>query len=111
MKNVKDPESSRPGAVGLVQAHAAASIYHVNIARFAVFANDRHESDWSGVERIAQVTRQTAAMPVKVPCTDESRAFSTREARGCRAGRNEMTVLRSARACTTDASALMKQGG
>jgi hypothetical protein len=67
-----------------------------------VFANDRHESD---SERrgtpIARVTRQTAAMPVKAPCTDESRAFSTREVRGCRAGWTEMTVLRSARACIT----------
>jgi hypothetical protein len=40
-------------------------------------------------------------MPVKAPCTDESRAFSTREVRGCRAGWTEMTVLRSARACIT----------
>jgi hypothetical protein len=53
MNNVKEPESWFKGlkqASGHTaqldgQAHAAASIHHVNIARLAVFANNRHETD------------------------------------------------------------------
>jgi hypothetical protein len=53
MNNVEEPESRFKGpkqaawsyGAARRQAHAAASIHHVNIARLAVFANDRHESD------------------------------------------------------------------
>jgi hypothetical protein len=118
MKTSRSLKVQGPGAVGLVIRSSYAGRrtllprFTMSILRASqcspTIAMNRIRS---GVERIAQVTRQTPAMPVEVPCTDESRAFSTREYAVCRAGWNTMTVLRSARACTTDASAFMKQGG
>jgi hypothetical protein len=60
----------------------------------------------SGVERIAQVTRQAEAMPVERLATDESLAFQRGK---YAAGWNEITVLHGAWACITDASVLMRQ--